>query len=335
MFEDIKKIVEKNYDIKVDNIKKVKNVYNIESDNKYFALKVIKYEFPHFLFIYKAMKHLQSNGYNKIPEFIPTKDGKEYIEVFNNYAYLNPWMDARESNYDNFFDIYKSTINLAELHKKSEGFIVTEDMKPRIGWLKWIETFKTRKDEIFDFKRRIDKKPKKSEFDIEYEAIMEGELKRCDESLNILKNSLYEELMKKEMRKNGFCHHDYANHNILIGRDEDIYLIDFDYCILDTHLHDLCSLLIRRMKDGKWSIYNALDILKVYGEIYPIYKEEIPVMAGFMNFPQIYWQLGIQYYWEEQPWNEEFFLKKLRKYILDIEQKEEFIKKFEKLNVFN
>lgn len=335
MFEDIKKIVEKNYSIKVDNIKKVKNVYKIESNNKYFGLKVIKYEFSHFLFIYKAMKHLQNNGYSKIPDFIPTKDGKDYIKLLNNYAYLNPWIDARESNYDNFFDVYIATRNLAELHKKSQGFVVTEHMKPRIGWLRWIETFKTRKEEILDFKGRIDKKLKKSEFDIEYESIMKKELKRCDKSIEILKNSSYEKTMRKEMNMEGFCHHDYANHNILISGDEDIYVIDFDYCILDTHLHDLCSLLIRRMKDGKWSIYNALDILGVYNELYPIYNEEIPIMTGFIKFPQVYWQLGIQYYWEEQPWSEELFLKKLRRYILDIDQKEEFIEKFKKLDVFN
>lgn len=45
-----------------------------------------------------------------------------------------------------------------------------------------------------------------------------------------------------------FCHHDYANHNILIDSENQIYIIDFDYCMLDTKLHDLASILIRVMK---------------------------------------------------------------------------------------
>ena len=51
-------------------------------------------------------------------------------------------------------------------------------------------------------------------------------------------------------------------------------------------------------------------------------------MAGFMEFPQAYWQLGIQYYWEEQPWGEEFFLKKLEKIHEDREYRQDFINDF-------
>ncbi|MFX0548328.1 CotS family spore coat protein [Hathewaya histolytica] len=335
MFEEIKNLVEKNYNLEVCNIEKIKNVYKIQADNKFYALKVIKYEFSHFIYIYKAMKHLQSNGYDRIPEFIPTKDGMDYISFLGKYAYLNPWLDARESNYDNFVDMYLATSNLAKLHLSSQGFSVNKNMKPRIGWLRWIKTFSTRKDEILDFKRRISEKSNKSLFDMEYLSIMERELKRCEKSITKLQRSSYEKLMRQEIKNNGFCHHDYANHNVLINKENNVYLIDFDYCILDTHLHDLCSLLIRRMKDGKWSIFNALDILKIYDEINPIYNDEIPVMAGFMEFPQAYWQLGIQYYWERQPWEEEAFIKRLKRYALDIEQREEFINDFIKLDVFN
>ena len=58
--------------------------------------------------------------------------------------------------------------------------------------------------------------------------------------------------MEKEVLKRSFCHHDYAHHNILVDTNKKINIIDFDYCMLDSHLHDLCSLLIRTMKDGKW-----------------------------------------------------------------------------------
>jgi hypothetical protein len=47
-----------------------------------------------------------------------------------------------------------------------------------------------------------------------------------------------------------------------------------------------------------------------------------------MEFPQDYWQVGIQYYWEEQPWGEEFFIKKLKKINEDSEEKQEFIEDF-------
>ena len=84
---------------------------------------------------------------------------------------------------------------------------------------------------------------------------------------------------------------------------------------------------------GKWDLEKAEFILSVYNESFKIYKREIPVMAGFIAFPQDFWQVGIQYYWEKQNWGEEFFMTKLKKIIDDREEREEFVEEFEKLKV--
>ena len=73
----IKSYVEDNYSLKVDNIEKVKNSYKIITKDEGYCLKIIKYQFSHFYFILCAMKHLQGNGFNNIPEFIVDKHGKE------------------------------------------------------------------------------------------------------------------------------------------------------------------------------------------------------------------------------------------------------------------
>lgn len=161
---------------------------------------------------------------------------------------------------------------------------------------------------------------------------MEEELLRCDQALQHLGESNYYIKMTKEMRGRGFCHHDFAHHNVLIGADNKVTIIDFDYTILDTHLHDLASLLIRRMKNGKWDLENAKFILDAYDSVYRVEGDDIPIMAAFMEFPQDYWQVGIQYYWEQQPWGEEFFLKKLTRIIEDKEEKQEFINEFKVFN---
>ena len=47
-------LVEKNYDIKVYDYKKIKGVYKIFSDGIDYALKVVSYKFGHFNFIINA-----------------------------------------------------------------------------------------------------------------------------------------------------------------------------------------------------------------------------------------------------------------------------------------
>ena len=180
--QEVKEIVKNNYSLRIDEIEKIKNVYRIETRDNIYCLKVVNYELGHFLFIIGAIKHLQNNEFKSVPKIIETTDQREYIKLQNKYAYLTLWVDARECDYDNLVEIKLCTTKLAQLHKKSLNFKVTPDMKPRIAWLKWIETFKTRSNEILDFKRRISEKECITEFDSNYLEIMEGELARCNKS---------------------------------------------------------------------------------------------------------------------------------------------------------
>lgn len=325
---EIKKLVQESYGFEILDIEKIKNVYKIKTFDNYLCLKVIGYNFHHFYFIVSAVKHLQNNGFERIPKLINTLGNKEYIALDNHFAYLTPWVSARICNYDNPLDLELAAAKLAELHKKSIGFEVDDRMQPRVGWFKWIDTFGARRDEILGFKAKILMKDQKSEFDHLYLDMMEEELIRADMCIDNLCNSSYITKMEKEILLKGFCHHDYAHHNVLIGDSGNVDIIDFDYCILDTHLHDLSSLLLRTMKNGKWDMDTAKYIMDIYNNIMTIDILDIPIMAAFMEFPQDYWQIGIQYYLEKQPWEEEFFMKKLKKTCEDREEKQEFVEEF-------
>lgn len=326
--EDIKKLVEENYGLNIAGIEKIKNVYKIKAHEGDYCLKVIKYNFPHFYFILSAIKHLQENGFDKVPKLIKRLNGLDYISFEGCNSYLTKWVNARECNYDNPIDVSRAAIKLAQLHNKSEGFVVTEDMQPRVYWYKWIEHFTTRRGEILDFRQRILKKEKKTEFDTLYLKAMDREIERADKAIKNLKESSYIEKVDSEIVKKGFCHHDYAHHNVLIEDDNSINIIDFDYCILDVNIHDLASLLLRKLKNGKWNINDAIFIMDSYSSERAVEKRDIPIMAAFMEFPQDYWQVGIQYYWEQQPWGEDFFIKKLKKIYEDNEEKQDFIGEF-------
>ena len=115
---------------------------------------------------------------------------------------------------------------------------------------------------------------------------------------------------------------------IIIDKDQQINIIDFDYCILDTHIHDLASLLIRAMKDGKWSDKTGDLIINSYQETLEVTDEELKIMKYFIMFPQSFWQIGLQYYWEQQPWNEEVFINKIIRYLEDVEYREVFLDEY-------
>lgn len=321
----IKNYVEKNYNLDVKDVEKVKNSYKILTKDGGYCLKVIRYEFSHFYFILSVMKHLQRKGFNDIPEFILNKDKKDYGVLDGNHVYLTKWIPSRVSNYDNPIELAKVAAELGKLHQCSKGFTLEKEMKPRIGWFSWEKVFETRKNEILDFKNRINQKANKSEFDLLYLDNIEQEIKRADRSILGLKKNNYIKVMEKEVFCRGFCHHDYAHHNILIDDNRNINVIDFDYCILDSHLHDLSSFLIRTMKDDKWEKEKADLILNSYRKVMEVKNYEIPIIREFIRFPQAFWQIGLQVYWEQQPWGKEFFINKMKKYLSDCLVREEFI----------
>lgn len=330
---DILRILKQEYNIEAKEVEKIKGAYRIEAVDKVYCLKIVKYELPHFLFILSAIKHLNNNGFKYAPEIIKTVNGKEYIAIDGFFAYITYWLKGREISYDNPIELALAAKKLAELHKASQGFEVEDNMKPRVGWFKWIEVYRTRRGEILDFRDRIYAKKHKTMFDFYYLQLMEDALEQCDISIDNLCNSNYDIRMLEEIKLGGFCHHDYAHHNILIGDNNELNIIDFDYCIMDSHLHDLSSLLIRAMKYDRWNEERIKIILKAYNEVYPLKQDEIPIMAAFMEFPQDYWQRGIQYYWENKPWDEEFFIKKVKFYADDRECRQEFLDNFRRIKI--
>lgn len=325
--EKIKLKIEEEYEIKVKTVEKVKNTYKINGDEGY-CLKVSQYKFPHFYFILSSINHLLNKGFDGVLDIIETKNKVKYIEVEGKYAYLTKWIKSRQSDFENLDELSKISSKLSELHVFSRDFTITPMMNPRIYWFSWIKTFKTRINEIKDFENRISQKAHKNEFDKLFLSNVDKEVERGFRSVNGLENSKYISIMEDQIMKRGFCHHDFANHNILIDEDENIKIIDFDYCILDSNLHDLSSLIIRSMKSNGWNNNIANIVLDGYSKNIDVCEDELNIMKEFIRFPQEFWQIGLQVYWEQQPWGEEFFIKKLNKYLNSIEDRTRFIDNF-------
>lgn len=323
-FKDVRKLVEEKYKIQVNNIIKRKNVYKIECANQNYCLKVINYEFAHFSFILAAINHLRKRGFISTPEIIKSIDDKQYIEFDDKYAYMTPWILAREADYDNKLDVKLTANKLKELHEYSKGFVIDENMKPRIYWGNWINVFETRILEILDFKKNIERKMKKTDFDTVFLGAIETEIKRARSAIQTLKLANYYAYTEKKCATLEFCHHDIAHHNVLIDNKGNVNIIDFDYCVLDTHIHDLASLCMRVMRNKKWNLETFDEIILSYDEKY-LSSQELLLIAGFLEFPQDFWQVGLQYYWERLEWEENRFYGRLSNYINDRESRGKFI----------
>jgi CotS family spore coat protein len=152
--------------------------------------------------------------------------------------------------------------------------------------------------------------------------------KQALKAVSDLKNSKYFDVIENHRPLNELCHHDTANHNFLITSDLEVYIIDFDYCIVDSHLHDLASIIIRNMRYGNWNFDILNYIVEIYSKKIKVTDDDMHLIFCLMQFPQDFWQVGLQYYIEKQPWSEEYFMKKLTRVTEDHKMRFNFINEF-------
>jgi CotS family spore coat protein len=155
--------------------------------------------------------------------------------------------------------------------------------------------------------------------------ICEGE-----KAVQILKNSNYKKITELQKEQHhGFCHHDFAYHNVLILNDNKIGLIDFDHAISDIRTHDLSSLILRNMKETKWDVNIAIFIMNEYFMEATPYSGEKELIYGMLQFPQDFYEIA-RYYYVEKRHKPKKLIKRLRKWNKQINYRNEFFSQFVK-----
>lgn len=323
---ELKKLVEENYDLTILKMIRIKNVYKIIAVEGNFCLKQFKYNFLRLKHIFEIFDYLKLENFDNILDIILTTSQKKYIKFCDVYFYMNSWIESRELNYSNKYDLIRASQHIAKFHNYSEGFKFSENLDVDIRWMKWIEIFKNKISDIYNFKKIIEGKDNLSIFDKIYFKNIDKNIEIANEAIENLYKFDYEKVMEGHRKKNYICHHDLAYHNILIDCSEKIYFIDFDYAILDTYLHDLGSFIMRCLKFGRWDFEKFKIIINSYRDVKNVSRQELSLAMSFILFPNDFWQIGLQHYVEKINWNDEKFLKRLTRFENDKEDRRSFIK---------
>ncbi|MEL7566735.1 MAG: CotS family spore coat protein [Dehalobacterium sp.] len=317
------------YDMEPLSVSAYKMIYRVETVAGAFALKEIKYPENEFCYIYGAMEHLATHGFPSINRIIPAKNYYPYAEYGGKRYALSRWIKGREADYSRKGDLKIAAKTLALLHKSSAGF-APPPWEGRIKWGTWPESMKEKMDQLFDFKKRVSLKNRKTLFDHIFLSYVDYYGAECKKALDLCAKSEYCKINEKEALKQFFCHHDFAHHNVIIDRKGRGNVIDFDYCISDIRCHDLGSLMLRVLKRSGWDEKQAALAFKYYHKVRSVSSKEADVVQVLLRFPQDFWQVAFAYYVEQnQP--RERLLRKIKSWVLDKPQREKGLSKLAKL----
>jgi len=275
--------------IKFKDTEKQRAVYKIETVKNTFCLKKVYYDKNQLLFVYSAIEWLYRYGIN-VPRILPTLKGGRFAEKDNVLFILTDWIEGEKCNYDDIENVIDSAKNLACIHK------VGTDFKPILGSAKR-EGF----DNIYaSNEKHLQELLHCSNLAFKYrDKFSKLFLDSFDTNIILTEKSLeISSTINFSNLRRSLCHGDYVNKNIILDKNKNIYVIDFDKCKMDYCCHDISYFLRRILKreSTKWDLELALNSLGIYDKVLSLTLDDYKYIVSYLSFPQKYWKISKDYY---------------------------------------
>lgn len=316
----------KSFDLNVNDVVPVRNVYMVSTDKGEKILKKVEYTIEELNFIYDVLTYIKSK-FNRIVSFVKNKDRNIYTIWNGNMYCIMDVVDGTECNFYNPMDLISASKGLGELHKASEGFKSSLASKCNSG--KTIDIYKRRIQEMEFFKNIVKIHEKKTEFDELFIKDADYYIDQIKHSIDMLNNAGYYKLCSED-DKIVVCHNDLAYHNIIISNGE-AYFIDFDYASVDIKVNDLCNFINKVIKNFAFDIDKVKVIIENYCKTNTVSKRELKVLTAMLNFPYDFYTISRDYYTRRKEWDENVFLDRMRKKSSYKDDREEFLENLQKL----
>lgn len=323
--------IERQFDLKIENLKANKGVYHLKTNKGERCLKKINYGPQKLLFVYGAKEHLIDNGFSSIDRYFLNIDGEPYALVNEDLYTLSEWIDGRECDFHNIDEVKLAAKTLATLHEASKGYDPPENSKLKSDLGRWNNLMNKRIKSFDKMRDMLRKKNNKSNFDLLYLKSMEFYKEIGRKALKTLEESEYIKLCELAENEKSFCHHDFTYHNIILAENNNCNVIDFDYCKREVRTFDISNFMIKVLKRVNWDINFANTIIESYNEVSPLLDSEYKVLYAYLQFPQRYWRLANRYYYNEVNWGQNTFGSKLESIINEQEVTLKFLEEFSEL----
>lgn len=323
--------IERQFNIKIESIKPNKGVYHLKTDKGEKCLKKINYGAQKLLFVYGAKEHLIKNDFHRVDRYCLNAEGEPYALVNEDLYTLSEWIEGRECDFHNLEDVNIAAKNLANMHIASKGYEPPENSKLKSDLERWPHLMDKRVKSFDKMRDMARKKNNKSNFDLNYIKAMQFYKDLGKRAMGVLNSSEYINICKLTEVEKSFCHHDYTYHNIIIDKNNNVNIIDFDYCKREVRAYDISNFMIKVLKRVDWNMEFANTIINSYNEISPLMEEEYRLIFSFLLFPQRFWRLANRYYYNEVNWAQNTFANKLEDLVKEQQIYLKFIEDFKQV----
>jgi CotS family spore coat protein len=315
--------IAKEFNFKLISYKPLRAVYIAETDKGPIVIKESDRDPDKLLYIHGMKEYLYEKDFVNLDRYLIAQNGLPFTFQDNRIFVVEKVIEGRECSFTNLFDREGAVLALADLHKKGKGYEAPTGAYKRDNYGKWDSAYLKKIDYLLDLKNTVSKKKKKDFFDKMFLEDVDFMLNMAWQAYDTLKSSNYQNICKKAKKEKLICHHDYTYHNIIIGKKNEVSIIDFDYSCHELPVYDLANYILKALKRFSFDIDMALRILNLYDSINTINKEDLLLMQAIFEFPQRFWRISERYYEKKTDWTDDSFLNKhenayiFREYITD------------------
>ena len=132
-----------------------------------------------------------------------------------------------------------------------------------------------------------------------------------NKAIELLMKTSYEK-MKKDNRCFYLCHNDLAHHNFIIDNDN-VNIIDFDYCNIDLRIKDIYIFINKVIKNLVYEKEAIDSILEAYEKPNDkIDSQEREILNALICYPYDFVEIIKLYYYKQKSWEQEVFIGRLK-----------------------
>lgn len=267
------------------------------------------------------LQQIDQKGPVRAERILPARDGSLAVrDADGAYYVLKTWTEGRECNIYDRAECSLAVSLLARLHKCMELPKDTPGLPVPFSPCKEYEKHNR---ELKKVKKYLKQKGQKTWFEISLLNSFDLFLEQAEETA--------EEWTRYSVRLPQsaddmvtFCHGDYQYHNIL-KNGEDWLLVNFEKCLIDDPVRDLCLLMRKLLEKGNWSVPLGAELLETYEREKPLSAMSRIDLYYRLAYPEKFWKIVNFYYNSGKAWIPGRNLEKLEKLIAQEKDKQHFL----------
>lgn len=270
----IQKEIEASYDLKVNRVTKVRDVYRIRSDKRrVYCFKSFEVPESEVYFISRVLTHLAQQGFRYSPKLTVAKDQLYWVTVTGKLYMLTNWIRGRSPDFSVRSEFQKAIRTLARFHQHAQG-IQAEDApvgRNRYQWLNGIiDSYKE------TLNRHAARDPK------ELAEPMSQFTSLCDTATHYLNQPRSLEAIHAEQAVGAFVHGDYNYPNLIVDAKGGIQLIDFENTSMQVRMTDLSHILHRNCA---WKGSDTIRWIEAYDRVRPLTSQDRYLLYALLHVP--------------------------------------------------